>query len=211
MTGKTPIGMTLKEEVAGAANLMAHPFAGAAAMTALGFGMAGQAIGVWIGMLEGASEMTRRLSNLQPTGLAKPAAVEPPRPAKDKPSAQSKARATIKILMDDSRAVAERVAVRQPKVVAPVTDVIVAETVAAFVKPQALEKPEAPDDLKAISGIGPKLEQVLNGLGIWTYAQIAAWTEEEIGWVDEHLSFGGRIGRDDWTGQASKLAGNGVN
>ncbi|MBD0414824.1 NADH-ubiquinone dehydrogenase [Oryzicola mucosus] len=206
MTGKTRIGMTLKEEVAGAANLMAHPFAGAAAMTALGFGMAGQAMGVWIGMLEGASEMTRRLSNLQPAGLAKPASEEPAKPAKDTASAQSKARATVKTMMDDSRAVAERVAARRPKVAGSAADVVVAEPVAAFVQPQALEKPEAPDDLKAISGIGPKLEQVLNGLGIWTYAQIAAWSEEEIGWVDEHLSFGGRIGRDDWTGQASKLA-----
>ena len=29
--------------------------------------------------------------------------------------------------------------------------------------------PKKADDLKAISGIGPKLEKVLNGLGIWTY------------------------------------------
>ena len=53
----------------------------------------------------------------------------------------------------------------------------------------------------------PKLEKVLNGLGVWTYAQIAAWTREEIAWVDDYLSFRGRIGRDDWIGQAVKLSG----
>ena len=60
---------------------------------------------------------------------------------------------------------------------------------------------------KAISGIGPKLEQVLNGLGIWTYAQIAGWTPAEIAWVDDRLGFTGRIGRDDWIGQAAALGG----
>ncbi len=45
-----------------------------------------------------------------------------------------------------------------------------------FHQPKAMEKPASPDDLKAISGIGPKLETVLNGLGIWTYEQIAGWS-----------------------------------
>ena len=62
------------------------------------------------------------------------------------------------------------------------------------------------DDLKAISGIGPKLEKVLNDLGIWTYAQIAAWSSAEVAWVDDYLSFSGRIGRDKWIEQAAALA-----
>ncbi|TIP85309.1 MAG: NADH-ubiquinone dehydrogenase, partial [Mesorhizobium sp.] len=72
--------------------------------------------------------------------------------------------------------------------------------------PKAMDRPANPDDLKALSGIGPKLEQVLNGLGIWTYGQIAAWTPEEVAWVDDYLSFKGRIGRDNWLGQAAVLA-----
>ena len=60
---------------------------------------------------------------------------------------------------------------------------------------------------RQISGIGPKLEKVLNGLGVWTFAQIAGWSREEIAWVDDYLSFKGRIGRDDWIGQAVKLSG----
>ncbi|TJW81599.1 MAG: NADH-ubiquinone dehydrogenase, partial [Mesorhizobium sp.] len=75
-----------------------------------------------------------------------------------------------------------------------------------FKQPKAMDRPANPADLKAISGIGPKLEQVLNGLGIWTYGQIAAWTPEEVAWVDDYLSFKGRIGRDNWLGQAAALA-----
>ena len=63
-----------------------------------------------------------------------------------------------------------------------------------------------PDDLKKISGVGPALEKKLHGLGVTTYAQVAAFTAEEIAKVDDALSFKGRIERDDWVGQAKKLA-----
>src|SRR5690606_19720545 len=76
-----------------------------------------------------------------------------------------------------------------------------------FRQPKAMEKPAAPDDLKAISGIGPKLEQVLNGLGVWTHGQIVGWAPEEIAWIEDYLGFKGRIGRDNWLAQAAALAG----
>ena len=79
-----------------------------------------------------------------------------------------------------------------------------------FRRPAEIEKPESPDDLKLISGVGPKLEQVLNGLGIWTFAQIAAWQPEEAAWVDDYLQFSGRIGRDNWISQAGALAKGGT-
>ena len=75
-----------------------------------------------------------------------------------------------------------------------------------FKKPEKMEKPETPDDLKLISGVGPKLEQVLNGMGIWSFEQIAAWTPEEVAWVDDFLQFKGRIERDEWIAQASQMA-----
>jgi len=75
-----------------------------------------------------------------------------------------------------------------------------------FVRPAAAKKPDAPDDLKRISGIGPKLEEVLNGLGIWTFAQIGALKPAEIAWLDDYLQFSGRIERDTWLAQAAKLA-----
>jgi NADH-quinone oxidoreductase subunit E len=77
----------------------------------------------------------------------------------------------------------------------------------AMKKPAGIDKPAAIDDLKKIVGIGPKLEMVLNDLGIYTFAQIAAWEAAEIAWIDDYLSFAGRILRDKWIEQASELMG----
>ncbi|MFB9952911.1 5' DNA nuclease [Rhizobium puerariae] len=60
-------------------------------------------------------------------------------------------------------------------------------------------------DLKRISGIGPKLEAVLKGMGVTSLAQVAAWSDAEIARFDKELGFEGRIGRDDWVGQAKAL------
>ena len=77
-------------------------------------------------------------------------------------------------------------------------------------RPPQMEKPATPDDLKLISGVGPKLEGVLNGLGIYTFAQVSKWKKKEIDWVDGYLKFKGRIERDDWLKQAKALAKGGV-
>lgn len=76
-------------------------------------------------------------------------------------------------------------------------------------KPAAIKKPSKPDDLKMIAGIGPKIEGILHKLGIWTWAQIASWKKAERDWVNEHLSFKGRIEREDWVKQAKALAKGG--
>lgn len=74
--------------------------------------------------------------------------------------------------------------------------------------PVLFTTPEGPaDDLKKISGVGPVLEKKLNALGITTYAQVAAFSAEDIARVDDALSFKGRIDRDNWVQQASELAG----
>ena len=75
-----------------------------------------------------------------------------------------------------------------------------------FRRPSGMDRPEHADDLKRIAGIGPRLEEKLNGLGIWTFAQVAAWTPEQVAWVDDYLAFKGRIERDGWIAQASELA-----
>ncbi len=76
--------------------------------------------------------------------------------------------------------------------------------------PKLLKAAEGtPDDLKKLKGVGPKLEEKLNGLGIWHYHQIAAWTEAEVAWVDSYLNFKGRVTRDDWIAQAKILAAGG--
>ena len=83
--------------------------------------------------------------------------------------------------------------------------------VAADGKPELYDAPpaEGADDLKLISGVGPKLEQTLNEMGIYRFEQVAAWRKKEIAWVDSRLRFKGRIERDDWMSQAKILAKGG--
>lgn len=67
-----------------------------------------------------------------------------------------------------------------------------------------------PDDLKKIKGVGPKLERLLNGMGIYHFDQVASWTPEEVAWVDDNLQgFRGRVTRDGWVAQAALLAAGG--
>lgn len=77
-------------------------------------------------------------------------------------------------------------------------------------RPAGIDRPAAVDDLKLISGVGPKIETTLHSLGIFTFAQVASWKKAEREWVDGYLSFHGRIDRDDWVAQAKALAKGGV-
>jgi NADH-quinone oxidoreductase subunit E len=182
----------MPEQFAGAANLMAHPLAGMAAAGALGLGLAGHAFGMWAGAVAGAAEASQKLFSGLVEGEAQPA--EPAArlrlvASQPAPRAQPVARA---------KPVASKKAVPAP--------IVTAAGDVAATPPAAIERPEQPDDLKAIAGIGPKLEKTLNGLGIWTYAQVASLTEAEIAWLDGKFGLGGRIGRDGWTGQAAGLS-----
>ena len=63
------------------------------------------------------------------------------------------------------------------------------------------------DDLTRIKGLGPKLADQLRALGVTTFAQIAAWGDDEIDAIDAQLGrFQGRIRRDNWPTQARFLA-----
>lgn len=77
-------------------------------------------------------------------------------------------------------------------------------------RPAQAQKPTTPDDLKLISGVGPKIEGILHDLGIWEFQQIASWKKAECEWVDGYLRFKGRIDRDDWVKQAKALAKGGA-
>ena len=79
--------------------------------------------------------------------------------------------------------------------------------------PKAEDKPETvevaagdEDDLKRIKGIGPVNEKALNELGIYKFSQIAGWTPANVDWVEDFMSFPGRIEREDWIAQAKTLA-----
>jgi predicted flap endonuclease-1-like 5' DNA nuclease len=86
-----------------------------------------------------------------------------------------------------------------------------AEEVADAAPPPRAAEPNPPaieaDDLLLIKGLGPKLVALLHGLGITTFAEIAAWSEADIDRIDPQLgAFAGRIRRDNWVEQAKFLA-----
>lgn len=68
------------------------------------------------------------------------------------------------------------------------------------------ETTDSADDLSKLSGVGPVMVKKLNSEGVINFAQIAAWTPEDIAEIDEKLSLKGRIDRDDWVKQATDLA-----
>jgi len=62
------------------------------------------------------------------------------------------------------------------------------------------------DDLKQIKGVGPKLENMLNELGIYTFKQISKMNSADYDLIDELLgAFQGRAKRDNWAQQAKSL------
>jgi large subunit ribosomal protein L21 len=69
-------------------------------------------------------------------------------------------------------------------------------------------QPDDADDLTALKGVGPVIANKLNSFGIFTFKQIADWTEENKSEFDVLLSFKGRIDRDDWISQATELHAN---
>lgn len=69
------------------------------------------------------------------------------------------------------------------------------------------ETPEAgADDLKLIQTIGPKLEARLNGLGVYSFEQLARFPAASLAWIDASLGLGGRIARENWARQAVELS-----
>ena len=99
----------------------------------------------------------------------------------------------------------------EPKAKAPKAEAAPAPTAPAEegTKPANLlteAREGGPDDLKKISGVGPKLEGLLHENGVFHFDQIAAWGPAEIAYMDDKLSFKGRIERDNWIAQATEFA-----
>ncbi|MDN2567496.1 NADH:ubiquinone oxidoreductase [Aquibium sp. A9E412] len=159
---------------AGAAFLLA-PMAGAAAAgTALGFGLAAHAFGLWTGTLAGAAEAAERLFDEHVSDAAFAVRFDPPEGV----------RAAVGALVADAESAARRTRRRA--------------------------EAAADDDLKAISGIGPKIERALKARGITRYADIAAWRAADVARIDAALAFKGRIARERWVEQAAALARGGA-
>jgi predicted flap endonuclease-1-like 5' DNA nuclease len=118
---------------------------------------------------------------------------------------------------------------KAPAVKAAAPDVAVPKTTSAKVaKPKAAAQPLAlkakaeaapkakavkpavtvaiPDNLELIKGLGPKVNNMLKGMGITSFAQVANWTADDVAEIDGKLgAFAGRITRDNWIDQAQLL------
>ncbi|MBD9372042.1 NADH:ubiquinone oxidoreductase [Rhizobium sp. ARZ01] len=178
--GADPFGFSpwLKEMPAAAIPpLMAHPVAAMAAATAIGFGLTSHFAGMVLGAMQGAAERAKGL--LDEAEAKASARAEAPKP---EPARAAVASAAV--------TPAEAGTKRKP----------------ATVRKGSGSNAGRTDDLKMISGIGPKLEQVLNGKGIFRFADIARWAALDVERIEAELGLDGRIARDGWVEQAKKLA-----
>jgi predicted flap endonuclease-1-like 5' DNA nuclease len=110
----------------------------------------------------------------------------------------------------------ELVAEPEPAPEPAVEAVIAPEPVEAVAEPAPVApEPEATpvavealaaDDLTVMTGIGPKLSAALAERGVTRFAQIAAWTADDLATIDAALSLKGRAVREAWVAQAKRLA-----
>ncbi|MBP2446363.1 5' DNA nuclease [Rhizobium leguminosarum] len=193
--------------------LMAHPAAAFAAATAIGFGLSTQMAGAFFGAFQSALETTGKVAAaLDDTPPDEPMPAVDIRPENIRPEVKVVAKAVVKPVAAANPAAETKPDVEKkarPKltVVTPVSGPVPASQPKPAVKAKPAQRAKKVDDLKLIAGIGPKLEQVLNDRGIRSFAEIAAWSAEDIARLDAELGVNGRIDRDDWAGQAKVLAG----
>lgn len=96
-------------------------------------------------------------------------------------------------------------------IVADVIDEVVEAAPAPVAEVFAALAPEpvataSPDDLTRLTGIGPKLAAAFAERGVTRFADIAAWTDEDIARFDRELKLMGRVAREAWIAQATRLA-----
>jgi predicted flap endonuclease-1-like 5' DNA nuclease len=73
--------------------------------------------------------------------------------------------------------------------------------------PKAAKTAKGPDNLRLIKGLGPKLNTMLNDLGVTRFDQIAGLDAKAVAALDAKLgTFAGRITRDNFVDQAGLLA-----
>ena len=88
-----------------------------------------------------------------------------------------------------------------PPPAAPVQVAPVVQTPPPVAKPL----PVKADDLGLISGVADKLAGELNGVGIVSFAQLAALKSDEVDQLESRLGLRGRIRREEWQEQAREL------
>ncbi|WOI56984.1 50S ribosomal protein L21 [Palleronia sp. LCG004] len=56
------------------------------------------------------------------------------------------------------------------------------------------------DDLKTLGGVGPAMVKKLNSAGVFHFDQIAAWSDEEVAYMEDQLGARGKVGA--WVSEA---------
>ncbi len=164
--------------------LMAHPTAMMAAATVVGMGVSSQLTGMWLGFMKGMAEGVEKAEK----ELAADLPVEPvKKPKKEKAAKpeETHSKDALRVVVDNGDKAKRARPAARPKV----------------------ESGAGVDDLKLISGIGPKLESILIARGYSTFAAIASMSAKAAADLDRELGLDGRIERDDWVGQAKALMG----
>ncbi|HRO02971.1 MAG TPA: hypothetical protein PLS69_05145, partial [Terricaulis sp.] len=67
----------------------------------------------------------------------------------------------------------------------------------------------APDDLTLIDGVSLQQQSTFYSLGVFHFDQIAAWSAENVAWIDQYLRLRGRVEDEEWVEQAADLAREG--
>ncbi len=159
---------------------------------------------------KGVLKSTRDKEAKAASKAAKAAVVEAVVPPSNAAKPKTDAIETSPAVKTPSKVKAAPAAEKAASVAAPKAAAVAKPSLEDKNRPAGIAKPAAVDDLKLISGVGPKIEGTLHELGIFTFGQVAAWKKAEREWVDGYLNFKGRIERDDWVKQAKALAKGGV-
>jgi len=146
------------------------------------------------GTAKASSQAPAALISTPATAKSAPAKSAPAKSAAAKPAAKKPATKTAAASKPAAKAAAPRAATPKPAA---------AKKTAPASGKTATGKA---DNLRRLIGIGPVNEKLLKGLGVTSYAQIAAWTAADVKRIEDVLNFDGRIAREQWIEQAKLLA-----
>lgn len=179
--------------------VVANQFAAFAVATSIGFSVASQMANFMLGgMQEAMSKAAKKDQTTDGSSVAKASSQE---------VADESAVAHDQVIADIAPKSTKPSPRRSPSQRTPVKKAV-ASKIAAPAEAMVAKKTRARtkvSDLKRISGVGPKVEELLHKAGVKTFEDIAGWTFDDVARIDRELGLEGRILRDDWIGQAQTL------
>ena len=124
----------------------------------------------------------------------------------EKPVVEEVAPAIEEKIAEVAPAIEEKVEEKKAEVKEVISDEEKSKRVSSLMDKLGAADASNADDLKVISGVGPKMESTLNEIGIYSYEQVSKMTDNEYDLLDSITgSFPGRAKRDDWAKQAKEL------